>query len=147
MSPEFKQFISSSRRLLITAGWAPGCVLIVHEIVGRTSYRQALDFTMHFSGGAAIAFFLFYLLICFSQVLGTPSAFGRYVFAFCMACTVGVFWEFGELFSDIYFHTHIQHSIRETMSDLIADATGAITSLLLVLAIRHLTAKRDETRR
>lgn len=102
-----KALISASIRLLRRAAWAPIAVLIFHAIVAETPYRKALDFAMHFSGGAAIAYFLFEALREFRSLLGTPTPFGRYLFAFALACTVGVFWEFGEYFSDAFLGTHI----------------------------------------
>ncbi len=131
--------ISLLTRLFIRAGWAPVTVLILHAIVAKTSYRQQLDFMMHFSGGAAIAYFLFEAQHCLKSILGIPTPFGRYLFAFAMANTVGVFWEFGELFSDMYWHTHIQQNIHETMFDLIADSTGAATSLVAIWLTRCFT--------
>ena len=52
-----------------------------------------------------------------------------------------MFWEFGELFSDVFLGTHIQKTVRETMSDLIADAAGAITLLVLICIARHLKGR------
>jgi hypothetical protein len=112
-------------------------VLIFHALIAKTSLRQPLDFAMHFSGGAAIAYFLFEAQEHFQSFLGRPSSFGRYLFAFALACTAGLFWEFGELFSDGFLHTHIQKSLYETMSDLIADTAGATTSLLVVGLLRR----------
>jgi hypothetical protein len=131
------QMISALIRLLCRAGWAPMAVLILHAIVAKTPLREPLDFAMHFSGGAAIAYFLFESQHYFQSLLGSPTPLGRYLFAFALACTVGVFWEFGELFSDTFLDTHIQKSIHETMSDLVADATGAITSLAVVCLTRY----------
>jgi uncharacterized membrane protein (DUF485 family) len=128
--------VSASTRLLRRAAWAPIAVLILHAIVAETPYRQRLDFAMHFSGGAAIAYFLFVALHEFREWLGTPTPFGRYIFSFAMACTVGVFWEIGEFISDVFLHTHIQKAVSETMSDLVADATGALFALALVFIIR-----------
>ena len=73
---------------------------------------------------------------------------GRLLFSYALACTVGVFWEFGELASDVFLHTHIQISIRETMSDLIADATGGASSLTLIFltGIFHRKPSPDESR-
>ena len=107
-------------------------VLVLHAVVAETPLRKPLDFWMHFSGGVAIAYFLFHAIDCFEEFLGVRTCFGRYLFAFALACTVGLFWEFGELFSDVFLGTHIQKSIHETMSDLIADTLGAIVSLLLI---------------
>lgn len=123
-------------QLLLRAGWAPVAVLIFHRIIYFTPYRQPLDFVMHYSGGVAIAYFLWHALDCFASWFGTLTAFARYLFTFALACTVGVFWEFAELASDVFYHTHIQHSIHETMRDLIADATGALTTLALLFVAR-----------
>lgn len=132
-----KTLLSAFIQLLRRAAWAPVAVLIFHAIVAETAYRKALDFTVHFSGGAAIAYFLFVALHEFRDWLGSPTPFGRYVFSFTMACTVGVFWEFGEYFSDVFLGTHIQKELLNTMSDLIADATGALSALALIFLIRR----------
>ena len=124
-------------RLLLRAGWAPFAVLIFHQLILRTPYRQQLDFVMHYSGGVAIAFFFWHALDCFAHWFGTLTAFARYVFTFTLACTVGLFWEFAELYSDVVYGSHIQHSIHETMRDLIADTTGALTTLTLVFLVRY----------
>lgn len=123
-------------KLLRRAGWAPVAVLIFHRMVMDTSLRSPLDFTIHFLGGAAIAFFLFHALEFGAPVLGQVTLVGRLLFSFALTCTVGLFWEFGEFFSDLFLRTHIQWTIRETMRDLLADSAGAIAclSLLLVLA-------------
>jgi hypothetical protein len=131
-------------RLLLRAGWAPLVVLIFHQKIMRTPWRQQLDFVMHYSGGVAISFFLWHALDCFAHWFGRLTPFARYLFTFALACTVGLFWEFAELFSDVVYHTHIQQSIHETMRDLIADATGALTTLTLTWMVRCFTMKRDE---
>ncbi len=125
-------------RLLLRAGWAPLLVLVFHRIVYHTPWRQPLDFVMHYSGGVAIAFFLWHALDCFAHWFGALTPFARYVFTFALACTVGLFWEFAELYSDVVHHTHIQHSVHETMRDLVADATGALTTLAGVFIVRCL---------
>ncbi len=123
-------------QLILRAGWAPVAVLIFHRVVFNTPWRQPLDFAMHYSGGVAISFFLWHALDCFASWFGTLTPFARYVFTFALACTVGLFWEFAELFSDVVYHTRIQHSIHETMRDLIADATGALTTLAGLFIVR-----------
>ncbi|MFN0079887.1 MAG: hypothetical protein ACKVY0_25765 [Prosthecobacter sp.] len=128
-------------RLLLRASWAPLLVLVFHRAVFNTPWRQPLDFVMHYSGGVAIAFFAWHALDCFASWFGTLTAFARYLFTFTLACTVGLFWEFAELYSDIVYGSHIQHSIHETMRDLIADATGALTTLALVFLVRCVIRK------
>ena len=139
------EMIVAMRTLLMRAGWAPVLVLVMHAVVVRTPWRTPLDFWMHFSGGAAIAFFWFHAIDCFGALLGRVTALGRFLFSFSLACTVGVFWEFGELFSDVFLGTVIQKSINETMSDLIADAAGAVVSLGVVYAIGRRSGKRRVT--
>jgi hypothetical protein len=70
--------------------------------------------------------------ICFERWLGSLTLVGRLLFSFALACVIGLFWEFAELASDVFRGTHIQHSVRETMRDLIADACGAVVTLSLV---------------
>ena len=128
-------------RLLLRAGWAPLAVLIFHHKIQHTRFREPLDFVMHYSGGVAISFFLWHALDCFAHWLGRLTIFARYLFTFALACTVGLFWEFAEFFSDVEFGTHIQYSVHETMRDLIADATGAATTLVLTWMVRCFTVK------
>lgn len=128
-------------RLLLRAGWAPLAVLAFHQKILHTSYRQQLDFVMHYSGGVAISFFLWHTLDCFAHWFGSLTVFARYLFTFALACTVGLFWEFAEFFSDVVFGSHIQYNVRETMRDLIADATGAATTLTLTWLVRCFTVK------
>ena len=130
-------------RLLMRAGWAPLGVLLFHQWLLRTPYRQQLDFVMHYSGGGAIAFFLWHALDCFAHWFGKLTPFARYLFTFALACTVGLFWEFAELYSDVVYGSHIQHNVRETMRDLIADATGALTTLALTFVVRCVVKKRS----
>ena len=139
--PQFKP-ISAAASLLLRAGWAPVAVLIAHQVISRSAYRQPLDFAMHFSGGMAIAYFLYHALGFFAPVLGELRIFARYLFTFALACTVGLFWEFGELFSDVFLRTRIQRSIGETMRDLFADTTGALLSLTLVAIVSALRRRR-----
>ena len=98
---------------------------------------------MHYSGGVAISLFLWRALDCFAHCFGSLTPFARHLFTFALACTVGLFWEFAELFSDVVYGAHIQHSVRETVRDLIADATGALTTLTLTWIVRCFTMKRQ----
>jgi hypothetical protein len=134
--------LSSLFRLFLRAAWAPIAVLILHRAIAGTSLRDPLDFTVHFLGGAAIAFFLFHAIECFPTFIGRITAPSHYLFSFTSACTVGLFWEFGELLSDVFLHTHIQHDLHETLSDLIADASGTTSSLVLLFLIRSWSRRR-----
>jgi hypothetical protein len=130
--------MSQFLKLFQKAAWAPLSVLIFHWIIAKTPFRIPLDFTIHFLGGASIAYFCFHAFGCLTSFLGTVKPLVRYVCSFALACTTGLFWEFAECLSDIFRHTHIQQNLYETMSDLIADATGAflVLSLILISGIR-----------
>ena len=124
-------------KLAWKAGWAPMAVVVLHSVVAKTPLRAPLDFTIHFLGGASMAFFCFHALECGAALFGEIRPPARHLFSFALACTVGLFWEFGELASDVFRHTHIQISLHETMSDLIADTTGAMLALSLVGLFRR----------
>ena len=124
--------IAAALQLLRRAIWAPVLVLIIHRIVLHTPWRRQLDFCMHFSGGMAAAYLSWHAIECFQPWIGTLTRIGRVLFAFALALTIGVFWEFAELAADVFAGTHIQHDVRETMGDLIADSCGAALTLLLV---------------
>lgn len=140
-----RDLFTAASKLLLRAGWAPILVLIIHKVVAGTPWRQALDFWMHFSGGLAIAYFLYRAIQAFPRILRTASRFGDYLFAFALAAVVGLFWEFAELASDHFLHTHIQISIWETMRDLIADCTGATVALTLIVIAGRIAGARPST--
>jgi hypothetical protein len=137
-----KALLHATLSLLRRAAWAPVLVLILHRLVLKSPWRQPLDFWMHFSGGMAAAYLSWHALECFARWLGTPTRLGHLLFSFALACTIGLFWEFAELASDVLRGTRIQHDLRETMSDLVADACGATLSLMLVQAFRMLRGSR-----
>lgn len=123
-------------KLLLATAWAPIAVLIFHQMLRGSPYRDPLDFTVHSLGGASMAFVVFHALACFHKAIGELTALGRYLFSFSLACVIGLLWEVLELASDVYRGTRIQQSVHETMGDLIADATGAICALALVWLTR-----------
>lgn len=129
------------RALLRRTLWAPVVVLVFHAVIASTRWREPLDFWMHFSGGAAAAFCAWHALVTAEPFLGQNSPLGRAVFAFALACTVGLFWEFAELVSDQLRGTHIQHDLHETLRDLLADTAGALAVVALQLTARLFRAK------
>jgi hypothetical protein len=124
--------IRGLRTLILRAAWAPVAVLVLHAIVAKTSLRNPWDFPIHFLGGASIAYFAAHALHCLHILFGPLKALTRYLFSFCIACTVGVFWEFGERLLDVFCRMAIQQTLANTMSDLAADASGALVGLLFV---------------
>jgi len=106
-----------------------------HVLAAAAGLRHALQWRR----GNLVLFW--HALDCLATWFGSLTAFSRYVFTFSLACTTGLFWEFAELFSDVFFRTHIQHSIHETMRDLIADMTGALTTLSVLFVLRRAARK------
>jgi uncharacterized membrane protein YjdF len=99
---------------------------------------------MHFSGGMAIAYFLYRGMGAFPEFLRVASGWGNYLFAFALATVVGVFWEFAELASDVFLGSTIQKSVHETMRDLIADVLGALLALGILAFCRWVGARKGE---
>ena len=87
---------------------------------------------MHYSGGLSFAYFAYYALEEFDELLGKLSRLGHYVVTFLATCTMALFWEFAEYAADGIFGKNIQHSIDETLWDLINGTLGGVTTLLLL---------------
>lgn len=118
--------------------WAPLGVFIAHAILGRLlGHEPYVDPAMHFLGGAAIAYFIRRAAELIPQWVGTPSSLGFDLIAFGLACFAALFWEFAELFSDIFLDTRIQISARNTLRDLALGVMGATT----YLALRFISSK------
>src|SRR5262245_46413054 len=124
-------------RILRDAAWAPVAVLLLHALVVQTPYRAHMAFVLHFLGGAAIAYFFFRCLHIGGAVLGSLRQVTQYLLGFALASTVAVLWEIGEFASDQFLGTHVQKSLSETMSDLIAGLVGAACSLVVIALIRR----------
>ena len=119
-------------KLFLRAGWAPFLVLIVHRILLIKGWRENTDFLMHFSGGLSFAYLAFHALDEFDEVLGKLNRLGHYSVAFLATCTMALFWEFAEYALDGIRGSNIQHSIDETMWDLINGTLGGATTLSLI---------------
>jgi hypothetical protein len=141
---------SAPKRLLwlITtkAAWAPILVIIFRWLAMAFHIREQLDHVIHFSGGVAICYFLYQSIGICSFYVGTFNPPIRYFLAFTTSCTVALFWEFGEFASDIFLGTHIQHSISETLFDLIFGTLGASTTIALLLISRFFRAPSPHTK-
>ena len=139
------RFANLAYHLLRDAAWAPISVILLRGLAMVFGIRAQLDHVIHFSGGFAIAYFLFRAIKMAHSIIGPVTPITRYLFAFCAACTVALFWEFGELASDIFTDTHIQHSVSETLYDLLYGTAGATCSLVmnsLIQRMRNNTAEQ-----
>lgn len=85
------------------------------------------DILLH--GGSAMAFGLFGFLFVFMLFEGDRYAAPAWAIAFisfCVALSIGVFWEIFEFAMDQLFGLNMQKSgLTDTMGDLIVDAVGA----------------------
>jgi hypothetical protein len=123
-------------RLLIRAGWAPVAVVVVHAAITLVfGHKPSLDPAMHFFGGAAGAYFVSRALMEARAWFGEPAKGARAVIAFCITATAALFWEFLEFVSGQLMGHSSQHSIPETMADLMLGCGGAAVFLVAQLAM------------
>ena len=120
------------------AGWALVLVFLFRGLAIALGVRPQLDHPIHFSGGFAIAYFLYRAIRMASPFIGPLTPAARFCLAFSSACTAAVFWEFGEFASDLLIGTHIQYAVAETLWDLISGVLGAVASLSLIALINRL---------
>ena len=127
-------------KLFKQAGWAPFLVVVVHRIVLVSGLRQyrVCDWILHFSGGLAIAYFVFHLIPFFKKRLGELTPLAHLILTYTSAVTIAAFWELAEFAASFSMGTVLQHSISETMIDLFNGALGAgITTFCLWLFQRR----------
>jgi hypothetical protein len=117
-------------RLLSQAGWAPIAVLLLHQVVIRTSLRQELNWAVHCLGGAAAGYFLYSAVLVGERHLGRLRPLAQYLLAFGLACAVAIGWEVCE------FAAGRQDGLTDTMGDLAFGMVGAALSLMLIAAYR-----------
>jgi len=118
-------------RLFKQAGWAPFLVVVLHRIVlvsGLRDYRVC-DWILHFSGGLTIAFFLFHLIPLLEPRIGKLSAAARLILTYTSAVSVAAFWELAEFAASFAKGTVFQHSLSETMIDLLNGCLGAAVTV------------------
>lgn len=119
-------------QLLRVAAWAPLLVLLAHQISMRTPWRSDLNWTIHFLGGAAAAFFLYHAARVFARELGPLQPLAHHLLAFALASVVALSWEFAEFVIDHLWRWRLQQSLADTMGDLFFGMLGAICALGLV---------------
>ena len=135
--------LSSLLQLFRRAGWAPIGVIVLHQVVGKAGLRAQFDWLLHFLGGASVALFLYQMAEIFRHRVGPLTRAGRCLFTFALACTVALFWELSEFASDVFLATHVQHSLLETMLDLIYGVVGAAVCVALVVGLGAVTTKQS----
>jgi hypothetical protein len=124
-----------SLTLLRKAGWAPLGAIALHWVVSVLGVREAADNLVHFCGGAAIAFFAWHACRAFAPWIGMVRPAAWHAAAFMVACTAAVFVEIFEFGSDQLLGTKVQHSLFETMMDLVSGVAGGIAALVAVAVL------------
>lgn len=85
------------------------------------------DIVLHASSGIVlgfIGFLMLYALQAQNKIRMSPGLMA--FFCFCAAMTVGVLWEFFELFMDLTFGLNMLKGDLDTLADLVVDALGAL---------------------
>ena len=126
-------------KLFKQAGWAPLLVVVFHRIVLLSGLRQfrVCDWILHFSGGLTIAYFLFHLIPYLEPKIGKLSTRARLLLTYTSAVTVAAFWELAEFAASFSKGTVLQHSLSETMVDLLNGVLGAAVTIVLLVLFRR----------
>jgi hypothetical protein len=118
-------------RISRVASWAPLSVLIGHSVFARIfGHEPYVDPVIHFSGGAAAAYFFRKVSALTPEALGALTEDARDLLSFGLTCSVALFWEIVEFSSDTFFGTNVQLSNANTMRDLILGVIGALVFLI-----------------
>ena len=115
-----------------TAWWAAAAVLYLHQLVQILDLRSQTDSLTHFLGGLAITAFIWTLCPLFTYLLGPLFFSWRIIVTFGGGCSAALIWELAEFASDQFLNTSIQHTIEETMTDLVAGFAGCCLACLAV---------------
>jgi hypothetical protein len=133
----------SVRRWLAAAAWAPVAVLVAHEVGARwLGHEPVVDPVMHFSGGAAIAFFVHRGTVVARRLFGAQTALATDLLSFGLACTAALFWELAEQLSDVYLGTHAHVSVGATLRDLWLGAAGALVYVVSARVVARVRSDR-----
>ncbi|MCS7337175.1 MAG: hypothetical protein NZ739_02920 [Verrucomicrobiae bacterium] len=136
---------NSSVRLwwvLASVGWAPLGVVALHLVLAEFGLTERFDAMLHFWGGAAVAYFVFGLVVRSPGLAPKIQGPFSYLFAFTCACTAAVFWEFAEFALDRFEGTAIQGGLVETMLDLLHGVSGALVAALGMAGLKALLGRR-----
>lgn len=110
-------------------------ILFIFHLATNFMYNvwPLYDMPMHFLGGFSIAFmgFEFYKFYKIKNPKTYLNKFALIVVLTLLTCSVAVFWEFSEFFSDKFFNTFTQISLVDTISDLALGTLGGLISALI----------------
>jgi hypothetical protein len=112
-------------RLVKEALWAPVLVLGLGVVVAVAPRAPDIYWLLHLLGGAALSLSFFRGLLIAQPLVGALHAATRAGFAFALACSAALAWEFAEFAVDQLFATHLQKDNLDTMTDLLLSVCGA----------------------
>lgn len=103
-----------------------------------------IDIPMHFVGGMAMSTTLVMLYKALQNINIIPHmhiAITK-IFLFTTISTITIFWEFSEFTTDLFFRTHAQVSIPDTMKDMFLGMVGGLLVISLfrffpVIQLKH----------
>lgn len=117
------------------AGWAPaalfGFYLVASLVCNAYPVYSWLDSVTHFSGGAALSYFLLDLVDSADDFIGAIPRPVRMALVFACVSALAVFWEFYEFLCDHLLGTTMQFGLADTMSDLFFGMLGSVVYLAL----------------
>jgi hypothetical protein len=129
--------VHAFKRLVREAGWAPLAVcLLALAVCDPRSGTQY--WSIHFLGGAAVAFFFFHAARVAHAAHGEPAPPDWRRFAFFAACASAAAWEIGEFLIDHAMGSWLQKGLQDTAGDLAFAMLGA--AMLLMMARPRLSS-------
>lgn len=109
------------------------------DLVRAYRHWPNLDVPMHYVGAVVLAYVIHRgVRHAARRGLAVPmDGWLHGLFVFALVCTTSMFWEIAEFASDRLLGTHAQLSLADTMSDMLLDAIGAATFLLVLWVLRR----------
>lgn len=120
----------------------PFLVIILHIIATLTGWYEMFwwfDIPMHFFGGLAVAFSSSFMLNDF-KARGKFKANWKplnILILIGFAAIAAIAWEIMEFSFDLYFHTHLQPDLLDTMKDLSMGLIGGGLAAIITVYIRR----------
>ena len=131
------------------AGWAPaaffGFYLAASLVFDAYPVYSWLDSVTHFSGGAALSYFLLDLFDSADDFIGPIPRPARMALVFTCVSSAAVFWEFYEFLCDHLLGTTMQFGLADTLSDLFFGMLGSAVYLALHTLRRALLQSRKRS--
>ena len=109
----------------------------LHILLSKTVDMYALfpwiDIPMHFVGGMTMTTTLIMLYKALQHINVIPQMHVAItkLFLFTAISTITIFWEFAEFSTDVFFGTHAQVSIPDTMKDMFLGMMGGLLIISL----------------